>query len=1042
MFQRILATVFFLTLCKSYFAQVDTTEAHVAWKKAVEFDSDSRFDSANHYYKLAFDQFKLAASKSSAPTYNHRMLELSGDYANSLAEGGKYEPALELVDSVENYPFVRLDDSPLQKARLLLLRGYVYFRTGDFERSKELSNTAIDMFEQHNLPKDHHLGQAWKQQGLAGFEEGDYEYALSSYQRALDIFRKAPDAEEMVGITLGEIGLVYRRKSNFSQALSYYNQALDMLRKQKGDKHPNVGVTLVNMATVSRNMGDFQQALLYADEGLSIFREALGNSHPFVGQTLMNIGIMHKNVAAYDKSLKTLEEARSILVNRFGEEHYYAAVSHQNIGLIYEAKRDYQTALDHYLLSVRTLEAFFQKPNINTAECYQYIGHIFHKMEDSAQSFAFFKKGADMLLETVGEHHDQLSELYMQWGESYEHFGYPTQALEKYQDAIMANSPGFTPDSPDEVPSKDAPYLNPWFMVNVMRGKARVLQQFTPAQTQLAHQHLQRAISDLERIRYSLKTEGAQLRLQAQNQAVFREAIALAYQLHLQFPDQKEYLETAFLTAEKARAAMLLAGIQETKARKFAGIPDHLLDNEQEIKSDLAYYQKKLLAATLAEKQDSLEVARLKGQVFRLTQRADSLVELFEQQYPDYHELKYRPPTTDFSKVVAWAKSQQQALIEFFVGKEDVYVFLFHPEGEQLLKLSQTESLEEDIVSLINLLNGKKEYQQQQFVALSAKLGKTLLPEVPGNIKGITLVPDGLLGYLPFELLSPAFLEGKILLDEYPVHYAYSASLLLERPQEKSSGASKLFAGFAPAYDMGNWLADAQRGSPEGWNQKLQALPPLAFNQPEVSGIQALLGGESYVGNSATEAAFKEQAGNFRILHLAMHALVDDAYPLYSGLVFSQQATDSMDDGMLHAYELYNLPLNADLVVLSACNTGVGKLARGEGILSMARAFRYAGCPSIVTSLWQVDDRATQEIMTSFYELLNEGQTRAEALRNAKLAYRKAHPEVSPATWAALVLQGPDDEMSLRDGFPVWVWGLIALVAIVLLIGRFRKRHV
>ncbi|MEM7175939.1 MAG: CHAT domain-containing protein, partial [Chlamydiota bacterium] len=187
----------------------------------------------------------------------------------------------------------------------------------------------------------------------------------------------------------------------------------------------------------------------------------------------------------------------------------------------------------------------------------------------------------------------------------------------------------------------------------------------------------------------------------------------------------------------------------------------------------------------------------------------------------------------------------------------------------------------------------------------------------------------------------------------------------------------------------------------------------------EVKAIVDLAGGDAFMGKQASKQAFIDHASSYKILHLAMHAYTRDENPLFSSLVFAEEKEESY----LYISDIYTLQLQAELAVLSACNTGVGKWLKGEGVMSLARAFRYAGCPSIAMSLWQADDKATREIMTLFYQALYTGQEKDKALRIAKQSYLKQTGRAHPHYWSAFVLVGEQAAIGEgQDGFGMWVW--------------------
>jgi len=195
----------------------------------------------------------------------------------------------------------------------------------------------------------------------------------------------------------------------------------------------------------------------------------------------------------------------------------------------------------------------------------------------------------------------------------------------------------------------------------------------------------------------------------------------------------------------------------------------------------------------------------------------------------------------------------------------------------------------------------------------------------------------------------------------------------------------------------------------------------LAWNQSEVKNIEGLIGGTSLLAEAANEKNFKDLLEqDYNILHFAMHALLDDENPSQSRLVF-EDVPDSLEDGFLNIYELYNMNINAQLAVLSACNTGFGKLEGGEGMISLGRAFAYAGCPSVVISNWKVDDEATSILMQYFYQNLKDGLSKSEALQKAKLSYlENSKPrEASPYFWGSFMVVGSNEPLKLQSDFSI-----------------------
>jgi CHAT domain-containing protein len=245
------------------------------------------------------------------------------------------------------------------------------------------------------------------------------------------------------------------------------------------------------------------------------------------------------------------------------------------------------------------------------------------------------------------------------------------------------------------------------------------------------------------------------------------------------------------------------------------------------------------------------------------------------------------------------------------------------------------------------------------------------------------------------------------------------------------------FSSNKPAYSI------FQSGKISG--QDRSTLSNLPWSHFEVGSISNEISGEAYYDESASESVFKSEAGKHGIIHIATHAFTDDESPSYSRLLFNSNG-NSGDDGILYAYEIYNLRLNSELAVLSSCNTGMGRLVKGEGIFSLARAFMYAGVPSVVMSLWDIDDRSTAEIVVGFYKRLSNGETKSDALRNVKLDYLRQSDQLTanPVYWAGLVSIGDQAPVKIEPKGNVLMTvavALILLIGIFLIIISLKKRH-
>ncbi|MEO6039295.1 MAG: CHAT domain-containing protein, partial [Saprospiraceae bacterium] len=437
----------------------------------------------------------------------------------------------------------------------------------------------------------------------------------------------------------------------------------------------------------------------------------------------------------------------------------------------------------------------------------------------------------------------------------------------------------------------------------------------------------------------------------------------------------------------------------------------------------------------------------------------DSLLGVLRRQYPPYFKWKYGGPVANLKEVQAIARTRSATFIEYFWGEKTLYAIVIGPDKVNWERLNERDRIVSSVNALRDGLSGYSSPMTDDSVATAnftrfcyhaALLHHDLLqPFIAiADTTPLIIVPDGLLGYLPFQILLTRdpdtpdikqlnFRNLPYLLRQRPIQYEFSATALLDN-LGKSSGTAGPYRGFAPDYqdttvnlsarsplpgNGGNapsFLADKNRGE----------LGALRSNRQEIEFCAACMGGTALVGAGANKRNFERLAQKAGVLHLAMHALTDNDNPAFSALVFSNTWQNAGRENRLFAYELCRMQLNTPLVVLSACNTGVGKLRKGEGTMSLARAFRHAGCPAIIMSLWPVDDAAGAEISMRFFTRLQQGQDKSQALRGAALSFlseTKSDISTQPGYWASLVLVGDPKPLKLPETPSYWLAYVLGL---------------
>ena len=402
--------------------------------------------------------------------------------------------------------------------------------------------------------------------------------------------------------------------------------------------------------------------------------------------------------------------------------------------------------------------------------------------------------------------------------------------------------------------------------------------------------------------------------------------------------------------------------------------------------------------------------------------------------------------------------SPETAVIEFFVGNQHLYLFSITSNSVQYYTIDKPKDFEDFCLRFRAALADNSGNPQliEDYLETAPQLYnwllRTPLNDLGNNITNLVFIPDDILLQIAFEaLLTEAATDWRgtsvpFLLKEYGISYTYSNRLLFNPiSNERVGQAIKSFGGFGLEYDQYtlDGLSELDTTSTNrGLTYAFRSIGKLIYSDDEVIEIAQLLNGKSWVNQEATKTTFLNQANNYRMLHLAMHGIVDEDNPMSSALIFSR-TTDSLDN-ILYASDIYNLKLSHnELVVLSACNTGYGKILRGEGIRSLVRAFTHAGSPSVVATLWSAPDKSTKDIMVNFYKHLKKGLSKDQALREAKLEYiQNSTKEYSaPGYWAHLIVAGDTGAMDIRSGNrKYWIGGILGLGLILagLLFFRFR----
>lgn len=474
--------------------------------------------------------------------------------------------------------------------------------------------------------------------------------------------------------------------------------------------------------------------------------------------------------------------------------------------------------------------------------------------------------------------------------------------------------------------------------------------------------------------------------------------------------NDKGVLQGIIQNIERSNSRLSWKKFLNSRQRKYLNIPDSILEKENNLNAELHFYKKSLFTS----KGEDINKNKLwKGKILVIERELENLERLFQKEYNSYfNQVQKRFNLNDVKNKL----KKKEKIIKYLFADENVYSFLITNQETSLFKIGNKNEVIEKLIPFIRSLSKPNNLNYKEY---ASSLYSTLLPKsILDDTKkqDLIFILDDVLHYLPLEVLIDS--NEEYLIQKHKVSYAPSLLLWNEQLKVKKSKRNKLGV-FAPTYK--NYM---ERSPKRNDSTALFG----AYN--EAIDIAELFNSDIYSGANASKQTFLKKAKSYSILHLAMHSTVNNIDAEFSNLSFSPDEKDNK----LFISELYNMQLNADLAVLSACNTGAGALKKGEGLINVSRAFTYAGVSSTVTSLWNVPDKETSKIMVSFYTYLKGGKSKNEALQQAKLDYLKNTNDPllkHPYYWAGFVISGNTSPITNSSNILIYILIGILLVSVV-----------
>lgn len=871
--------------------------------------------------------------------------------------------------------------------------GHIYSSIDDYEKALFHFNKKLAYIKKESGEDSISIAGETMNIGMLLTDLGMFEEAREKYNEALAIYQKIaePESKEFYRIYFNMANL-YRVEGDSYKNIEYAKKALEIRLKVRGESHPGNGMYYGLIGRGYLGLDNYEEALAYMKKYVDILEKTEGKNEPNTAGAYSELATVYTAMGKHKKAIDFYEKAYKVFVKRVGKTHRSSLAVLGNIGRVYESMNDDDKALEIHKLVLETYENISSQDKSSIVGSKRRIARTYYYKNDIDKANVWIQEAIKTLVPDSG----------IKEGDVY------------------AN-----PNINDIEEQEE--------LLRLFRYKSRYLQGKYEKDDNIndlraAFNTSELALNMIQKMRTTYESEDSRSFLNSKHSKFYLRAVEQAFLLY-QLTNEKIFLEKAFNFSEQNKASILWQNLNERYAFEAANIPEDITEKIKKSQREISLLKKKISY----EKENTT----LKDELFDTKLKHGLLIKELEKYNPTYYQLKYAENDIDINELKNKIPNENTAIIEYLLTNKSIFIFLVKKDGIQGYKKEIPNNLK-DIIFILRQDDIKNKLYDQSFqktyISHLNTLHELLIQPIEKEINGVenlNIIPHDILQYISFETLTPTkeshdFRKLDYLIKNHNIQYAWSAVLWAKSPA-KHSKSTYDFVGFAPDFSD-KTMADIVEKNDYVFRDMQVA---LSHSIPEIKNASTHFDGKTFTANNATEQQFLQFAPKSRIIHLATHAIANDKSPMESGLLFSSE-NDSIEDGFLNIPEIYSLNLSADLAIMSACNTGFGQLDKGEGILSLGRAFSYAGCKSIIMSLWLANDQSTSHIIQDFYQNSSLGFPKNTALRNAKLNYLKTADPLTahPFFWANLIVIGDMSPLIQKSTFSYW-WGLLLVVGLL-----------
>lgn len=995
------------------------------------YNSEQSISAAENHHELVLSL--------SADTF--QILKSLNDLSWVYFEAGRHdlcvEADFEYLNLTQQYSQATVSDLYIAHYNM----GFDYLNAGNTVKALSHFREAVDVIPQNDTAYVEQNINALNALGAALWHAGSNFEAKEVYRRAMEVCETQNlQGQRLANLSniLGNIALIEEEEGDYIASINNLRRAIEIKTKTfdldlpeyiHDQNRRHLITNYRNLAALYQSTGDYPRALKLINYLSDVEETTYEESDPKRILTFDSFGAIYAAMGEKEKALAAYTTYLEKCLESFGEASFYTGGAYRNIGKVQAALRNEKAAINAYEQALNCFSKISDEKNAYTAKTLLDYADLLHSLGRDHEALARLDEAEAFYRSHRLSNDVVFAEIDLQRSAVFVDMNQANDALRTAQSALQLLQSRM---SETQIGEDDQWWMSGRLLPEAYYRVARANSSTEGGSSnrELTLAWLMKGIESLKLISGAIDNDEARLAFQKQHTKVFSFAIDLAFEAFQESGSDSD-LERFFRLVEESRSVLVRRRLNAVAVAHQEGVPEDILKMERDLLNHL----------TRVAGDDGIG-----GDYLALDKQYRELLKQIKQEYPLFWRTRYADDLPSLTQLKNEVVPDGGTLIQYIATEKRLFAMVTTEKSAFLTELDGT-----DLKKWIDLHAEALRSPMSQSTEVSEALYERLIAPVSEHFEGsrLRIIPDEALFRVNFEtLVHPAGRQKPhYLIYDYTISYALSASSYLLSVQRELPQSSKVLA-IAPGFSdqlKSHYLAQSIDSLTRDELYLHCIRQPFATRTADR--LSKRFRGLSLTDETAVESAFKAKASEFGIIHFGTHTEINNDFPMLSRMILAKEGTGGDEDGYLHAYEIYDLKLNASMAVLTACETGVGKVDKSEGILSLAHSFVYAGSSSIVMTLWKIDEKTSDAIIDHFYAKLASGMSKDEALRAAKLNYlENALDELrDPYFWSGLVILGDTAPLQFSPAFlgnkALVIAGTLLLLVLLSLRLRRKGKH-